>query len=115
MHRAVISLFFRIDMKELRREWDGSAVGAGSGAVGTLCPAAPLMKYICFISPTEKGKRDHAAFSPWSGSIATTEVSPPVPSACLILTGFGLEQSLVYSAGIFSSATWILFFSCHLA
>lgn len=90
MHRAVISLFFRTDVKRLRREWDGSGVGAGSAAAGTLCPAVPLMKYICFIFPSEKGKREHAAFSPWSGSTTTTEVSPPVLSACLILTGFGL-------------------------
>lgn len=82
MHRAVIYLFFRIDMKSLRREWDGSAVGAGSAAAGTLCPAAPLMKCICFISTPEKGKREHVASSPWSGSIATTEVSSLVLLAC---------------------------------
>lgn len=78
------------------------------------CPAAPLMKYISFISPPEKGKTEHATFFLWSGSIVTTEVSLPVLSACLVLTGFGLELSPVCSAqsiraDIFSSATWILF------
>lgn len=96
MQRAVISLFFRVDVKKLRGERDGSAAGAESAATGTLCPAAPLMKYICFISPPEKGKSEHATFSSWSGSIATAEVSPPVLSACLILTGFGLELSPVF-------------------
>lgn len=105
-------------MKRLGKERDGSAVGAGSASTGTLsCCTSDEVHLLYF--PPGKGKSEHATFSPWSGSIATAEVSPPVLSACLILTGFGLELSLVYSAqsiwaDIFSSATCILFSSCHL-
>lgn len=81
MRRAVISLFL----------WDGcEEPGEGEGWKRSRCRVSIYRDTLsCCTSdevhllyfPPGKGKSEHATFSPWSGSIATAEVSPPVLSA----------------------------------